>query len=75
MPDRCSPEALTAYLDDELSLPDRVGMRGHLGACKACRETQNDHVRVKRLLRAWVSPPVRPRFHERLIRRLDEEVV
>ena len=74
MPDRCSPEALTAYLDDVLSLPERIGFERHLEACAACREALKGHGRVKRLVQAWVSPPIRPGFHERVNRRLEEPV-
>ena len=75
MPDRCCPEALTAYRDDALSACECIDVRRHLESCAACREALEGHRRVARLLGTWVSPSVRPGFQERVCRRLDERVV
>ena len=55
---------LHGYLDDELDLTRSLELEGHLDACAACAQTHQEHLALRRLLRAqapYYTAPARLR--------------
>lgn len=55
---------LHGYLDDELDLTRSLELEGHLDACAACTQTHQEHLALRRLLRAqapYYTAPARLR--------------
>jgi anti-sigma factor RsiW len=66
----CSVEALSQYIDGELTLPDTQRIRRHLAECSPCSQELEALQRGDRVVRAWALRSVRvPDSVERRISR------
>lgn len=52
---RCDVILLSAYVDNELTLPERRRLEAHLAVCAACRSELEAIQRTDRMIRSWAA--------------------